>query len=220
MNTFRISRPQPCSSIRFSGSCNPPSLIRVFTVRMKKAWVLSYPLSAQRRLWSDWADAQADLSLRWAHFVGFVMMRLKWVPSKSYLIKTINTVSILPLTIVQWSRLICHILQCLPKTFKTVLAELYACKINMPCQAYSLTTVGLNPTLISCENIRIYHDCLVWIENSVPRVTVRQKWCQTVILRDRVFYPHQTVLVDSFLSTPFQFLLLFVILNVKHSPTF
>ena len=34
---------------------------------MKKAWVLSYPLSAQRRLWSDWADAQADLSLRWAH---------------------------------------------------------------------------------------------------------------------------------------------------------
>ena len=29
--------------------------------------------------WSDWADAQADLSLRWAHnhFVGFVMSRLK-----------------------------------------------------------------------------------------------------------------------------------------------
>ena len=55
----------------------------VFAVRMKKAWVLSYPLSAQRRLWSDWADAQADLSLRWAHchFVGFVMRRFicKWV---------------------------------------------------------------------------------------------------------------------------------------------
>ena len=50
----------------------------VFAVRMKKAWVLSYPLSAQRRLWSDWADAQADPSLRWAHshFVGFVMRRL------------------------------------------------------------------------------------------------------------------------------------------------
>ena len=47
-------------------------------IRMKKACVLSYPLSAQRRLWSDWADAQADLSLRWAHphFVGFVMSRL------------------------------------------------------------------------------------------------------------------------------------------------
>ena len=59
----------------------------VFADRMKKAWVLSYPLntkrrlggcpgwSAQRRLWSYWADAQADLSLRWAHshFVGFVM---------------------------------------------------------------------------------------------------------------------------------------------------
>ena len=36
----------------------------VFAVRMKKPWFLSYPLSAQRRLWSDWADAQADLSLR------------------------------------------------------------------------------------------------------------------------------------------------------------
>ena len=59
-------------------SGHPPSLIRVFAVRMKKAWVLSYPLSAQRRLWSDWTDAQADLSLRWAHthFVGFVMSRL------------------------------------------------------------------------------------------------------------------------------------------------
>ena len=58
---------------------HPPSLsqIRVFAVRLKKAWVLSYPLSAQRRLWSDWADAQADLSLRWAHsHVGFVMRRL------------------------------------------------------------------------------------------------------------------------------------------------
>ena len=41
---------------------HPPSLIRVFAVRMKKAWVLSYSLSAQRRLWSDLADAQVDLS--------------------------------------------------------------------------------------------------------------------------------------------------------------
>ena len=46
---------------------HPPSLIRVFAVHMKKAWVLSYSLRAQRRLWSDWADAQADLSLPWAH---------------------------------------------------------------------------------------------------------------------------------------------------------
>ena len=56
-----------------------PSLFRVFAVRKKKAWVVSYPLSAQRRLWSDWADAQAYLSLRWAHthFVGFIMSWLK-----------------------------------------------------------------------------------------------------------------------------------------------
>ena len=46
---------------------HPPSLIRVFAVRMKKAWVLSYPLSAQWRHWSDWVDAQADLSISWVH---------------------------------------------------------------------------------------------------------------------------------------------------------
>ena len=64
---------------------HPPSLVRVFAVRMKKAWVLSYPLSAQRRLWSDWADAQADLSLHWvhSHFVGFFMSRLKCHTTKT-----------------------------------------------------------------------------------------------------------------------------------------
>ena len=43
------------------------SLIRVFAVCIKKPWVLSFPLSAKRRLWSECADAQADLSLRWVH---------------------------------------------------------------------------------------------------------------------------------------------------------
>ena len=46
----------------------PPSRIRVFAVRMKKPWVLDYPLN----------DAKSDLSLPWAHthFVDFVMSRL------------------------------------------------------------------------------------------------------------------------------------------------
>ena len=48
---------------------SPPSLIRVFAVRTKEVWVLSYPLSTQRRLWSDWSDAQADVSLCWAHML-------------------------------------------------------------------------------------------------------------------------------------------------------
>ena len=37
-----------------------------FAVCMKNHWVLSYPLRALQRLWSDWAVAQADPSLRWA----------------------------------------------------------------------------------------------------------------------------------------------------------
>ena len=56
-----------------------PSLVRVFAVCMKKAWILSYPLSRQWRHWSDLADAQAD-RLRWAHshFVSFFMRQLIW----------------------------------------------------------------------------------------------------------------------------------------------
>ena len=39
--------------------------------------------------WSDWADAQADLSLRWAHshFVGFVMRQLNCTQSCAWLCK-------------------------------------------------------------------------------------------------------------------------------------
>ena len=40
---------------------------KFFAVRRKKHWFLSYPLSAQRRLWSDCLYAQAEMSLRWAH---------------------------------------------------------------------------------------------------------------------------------------------------------
>ena len=71
-----------CEPPRDKMACAPsddsdqPGRISVFAVRMKKAQILSYPLSTQQRLWSDWADAQADLSLCWVHFVGFVMRRL------------------------------------------------------------------------------------------------------------------------------------------------
>ena len=67
-----------CALRRLKSAWASARLIRVSAIRMKKPSVLSYPLSAQRRLWSDWADDQADLSLRSAHtyFFGFVMSRL------------------------------------------------------------------------------------------------------------------------------------------------
>ena len=69
-----------CAQRRLRPARHLPSLIRVFTVRMKKAWVLSNPLSTKQRPSSDWADAQADLSLCWghSHFVGFVMRQLNY----------------------------------------------------------------------------------------------------------------------------------------------
>ena len=47
---------------------HPPSLIRVFAVRIKKALVLSYPMSAQLRS-PGFADAQADLSSLGTHAI-------------------------------------------------------------------------------------------------------------------------------------------------------
>ena len=35
---------------------HPPSLIRISAVRLKQTWALSYPVCAQRRLWSDWVE--------------------------------------------------------------------------------------------------------------------------------------------------------------------
>ena len=45
----------------------PRSLIRVFVVRTRNFCILGYPKCAQWRFWSDCANAQADLHLRWAH---------------------------------------------------------------------------------------------------------------------------------------------------------
>ena len=59
---------------------HPPSLIRVFAVRMKAHWDLSYPLSDSE----DSVQAGRMPRLIWVfagrtgHFVGFVMRRLKW----------------------------------------------------------------------------------------------------------------------------------------------
>ena len=65
-----------------------------FAVPMKKAWVLSYPLSAQQRLirlggGPGWSESSLDAR----HFVVFVVWQLKWVfswPSKMSLLKVKN----------------------------------------------------------------------------------------------------------------------------------
>ena len=44
-----------------------PNLIRIFTGRILDRQRYKVSSCGQRRLWSDWTNAQADLSLRWAH---------------------------------------------------------------------------------------------------------------------------------------------------------
>ena len=47
----------------------------VLAIRMKKAWVLIYPLITQQRLWSDWENARliGVFAGQAYNFVGFVM---------------------------------------------------------------------------------------------------------------------------------------------------
>ena len=80
---------------------HPPSLIRVSAVRLKQTWALNYTFSAQRRLWSDWVDAQADLrlwsdraddqadlSLRWAQKSFCWFCHLSWGGSKCFFLES------------------------------------------------------------------------------------------------------------------------------------
>ena len=59
---------------------HPPSLIRVCAVHLMGSQGPKVSSCGQRRLWSVWADAQADLSFCWGHnhIVGFVMSQLTW----------------------------------------------------------------------------------------------------------------------------------------------
>ena len=53
----------------------------VFTVRLMGSSGPQLSSCWQQRLWSEWVDAQADLSIRWAHshFVGLVMSWLQCI---------------------------------------------------------------------------------------------------------------------------------------------
>ena len=81
----RLTKPTKCSvrsaktQIRLGIRPDWP----VFSVRMKKPWVLSYPLSAQRRLWSAWWMSRLIwvFAGRTGHFVGFVMLQLNYFSS-------------------------------------------------------------------------------------------------------------------------------------------
>ena len=77
-----------CAQWRLRSAGQRPSLIRVFPIRMKKPWVLSFPLST-----SEDSDQTAQICrLIWVfagctgHFVGFVMLRLKCKCSPSFLL--------------------------------------------------------------------------------------------------------------------------------------
>ena len=73
---------------------HPPSLIRVLAVGMEPTMTLSYPLTAQQRLRSDWANAKADLSRLVVHmpFVGFVLLWHIWSNKKHWVNREMSNI--------------------------------------------------------------------------------------------------------------------------------
>ena len=61
---------------------HPPSLIRVFAVHSVGSWGPNLSSCGQWRLWSDWTDAQADLSLLGAQII---LLVLSWEGSINFL---------------------------------------------------------------------------------------------------------------------------------------
>ena len=131
---------------------------------MKKAWVLSYPLSAQQRLWSDWADAQADLSLRLAHshFVVFSWGG-SYINSFLFYFQRVSVfVSVLTLTTISVERYlaICRPLTYRRTKFKTriALAVIWCVAMVTPIQEFFTIDLrhdehvreSLRPLLSSC----------------------------------------------------------------------
>ena len=55
---------------------HPPSLIRVLAVHMKKAWVLSYPLIAQRRLRLIWVSLGTQSLCWFCHVAAQIFLAL------------------------------------------------------------------------------------------------------------------------------------------------
>ena len=85
-HSFVIREKPPSKRYRIR-SRHPPRLIRIFAVRVKKYWLLSYPLSTQQRLWWvhrsfcwfcldvahiwPWTfNIRFDLSQRWLFYTG------------------------------------------------------------------------------------------------------------------------------------------------------
>ena len=64
------------------------SLIKIFTERILDNQSCKVSSWGQRRLWSDFADAQADLSLRWAHMsegtLSHVTAQIQYVDNVSF----------------------------------------------------------------------------------------------------------------------------------------
>ena len=151
---------------------HPPTLIRVFTVRMTKAWVLSYPLGTQQRLWSDWADAQSDLGLRWAHinFVGFVVLSLK-------LWSCIGAETVSLTWCLKNNNFVCHIVVC------------FHVWIHLSfCEHVSLNHVWIH--LSFCEHVSLNH---VWIHLPFcEHVSLNHVWIHLFFLWTCVMKPSST----------------------------
>ena len=142
----------------------------------------------QQRLWSDWADAQADLTLRWAHsYLVFLSCRgsFKYKSFKAYKWSTYDFSSL-------YTTLPHHLI----KDYKNLSWVWGADRKIRPSGSLFGITRRVMPN--SNPEGRIFLSaghCLA--------SRGFDEWFQTVIPRDGFFYPHRTAMIDSFSCIPF-----------------
>ena len=99
---------------------------------MKKAWVLSYPLSAQRRLWSDWAS---ESSLGAHSFCWFCHVAAHFVYGQNTALSPQNRTLVLRNT--SWKFSICGTITLLLGVLQE--KRFYLCSVDLRTSSAKLT---------------------------------------------------------------------------------
>ena len=152
---------------------HPLSLISLHCP-VKKAWVLSYPLSTQNGLGSDWVD-QADLSLCWVHrpFCWFC-------PCREVLQDD--------LIVTRFMQHVCtEDVQCTQYFPSGMRIYMHGCRYVMQLAAYNFGAFEYDAKNITHPHIRIHLLSTVWfwyflyLHSSpyiwVPSFILSQSWC-------------------------------------------
>ena len=132
-----------------------------------------YPLSALRRLWSDWVDAQADLSLRWAH------MPFCWFCHGDSLVHAQPFIRVrgvvcflkLPLILLCEQKAIVRLCRCAVLLELSLIAFIISHAMRKP--VYAICEQQRHRS--ACTSAQLdQHLCFLWLDSIIPLVSISE----------------------------------------------